>query len=293
MFNKKLNSFLRDYFTLTSRERGGALTLASLIIIQMGVLLWMNFRPLSQMPEVKKHALLIKEFEASKRAGNSSENLTKKTETKNLFPFDPNTITDDQWQQLGMSEKQTAVIRNYLRKGGRFRKKEDVAKMFVISESQYKELEPFIQIENSTATIHPGKEIKKEKKPVLIELNTADTLQLATLPLIGPGRARMIFKYREALGGFHQTEQLLEVFTIDSTVVEALRSHLIIDQEKIRKLSLNTDSIRHPYLTRKQAHVIVAFRKQHGNFRGLEDVNKVTVLNDETIRKLAPYLVFE
>jgi len=294
MFNKKLKSFLRDYFTLTSRERGGALTLASVIIIQIGILFWMKFRDPAPFPEVEKHAVLLKKFEYSKQQKEKFNRESHASADIKLFPFNPNTVTDQQWQQLGMSEKQTSVIRNYLNKGGRFRKKEDVAKMYVISENQFRKLEPYIQIDDlPESTHHPAKEFKKERTIVPVEINTADTFQLATLPLIGPGRARMIFKYREALGGFYSEQQILEVFSLDSSVIETIRPHIIINQEKIRKLNLNTDSLKHPYLTRKQSMIISSFRKQHGNFKGLEDVRRVTVLNDETIRKLAPYLVFE
>ncbi|MBK7971685.1 MAG: helix-hairpin-helix domain-containing protein [Bacteroidetes bacterium] len=63
-----------------------------------------------------------------------------------LFDFDPNTITDEEWQALGLSEKQIRIIRNYLNKGGRFRKKEDVASIYGIQPALYERLEPHIKI---------------------------------------------------------------------------------------------------------------------------------------------------
>ena len=61
-----------------------------------------------------------------------------------LFQFDPNTICPDSLCLLGFSQKQAASIVKYRSKGGKFRKKSDFAKMYVVSEEKYRELEPYI-----------------------------------------------------------------------------------------------------------------------------------------------------
>ena len=37
-----------------------------------------------------------------------------------MFPFNPNTLTVQQWEQLGLSERQANVILHYEAKGGKF-----------------------------------------------------------------------------------------------------------------------------------------------------------------------------
>ena len=61
-----------------------------------------------------------------------------------LFQFDPNTICPDSLCLLGFSRKQAESIVKYRDKGGKFRKKSDFAKMYVVSEEKYRELEPYI-----------------------------------------------------------------------------------------------------------------------------------------------------
>ena len=61
-----------------------------------------------------------------------------------LFQFDPNTICPDSLCLLGFSQKQAASIVKYRSKGGKFCKKSDFAKMYVVSEEKYRELEPYI-----------------------------------------------------------------------------------------------------------------------------------------------------
>jgi competence protein ComEA len=56
-----------------------------------------------------------------------------------------------------------------------------------------------------------------------IDLNTADTTQLETLPRIGPAMAARIVEWREANGRFTSVEDLLAVPGIGDKLLEALR----------------------------------------------------------------------
>jgi competence protein ComEA len=295
MFFSKLKSFLRDYFTLTSRERKGALVLAVVIIIQILILTWLHQLPLPEAPLIVSHRMELDSFLAETMKRREAETvpvMTPAISSAALFAFDPNTISDSEWKKLGLSHKQTRVIRNYLNKGGRFKKKEDLAKMYGISAEKFQQLNPYISIKNETI-LKTNQLPVKEKKINPIELNTADTLMLASLPLIGPGRARMIVKYRDRLGGFVSTEQLLEVFTVDSTVLNAIAPYITLDIEKVKKINMNGDTLIHPYLPKKVASAIVSYRKQHGNFIDINELRKVSVLQEQMWLKVAPYSVFE
>ena len=300
MLFSRLKSFTRDYFTLTSRERRGALVLAGIIIIQILAMLWINFlQPPDPIP-VEVYNAAADEFPTETKTHAftsfpSRESEFKKETVKEFFPFDPNTITDESWMQLGLSGKQVSVIRNYLRKGGRFRKKEDLSKMYCISVEEYRTLEPYISIiksiPNKDSTYHQQRSFKKQQ--MIVELNSTDTLLLQELPLVGAGRARMIYRYREKLGGFYSVEQLREVFTIDSSVYAALLPFVNVDATRIRKFSVNNDSINHPYISRKQATILSAYRKQHGNFKDISDLQKVSLPDDQFLLKIARYATFE
>ena len=58
------------------------------------------------------------------------------------FKFNPNEMSDEQWQQLGLTERQIHSINNYLAKGGNFKIKADFARLYCISEEEYDILEP-------------------------------------------------------------------------------------------------------------------------------------------------------
>ena len=64
--------------------------------------------------------------------------------TVERFPFNPNTISRDSLQLLGFTSRQAQSIINYREKGGKFRKREDFAKLYVVDSTMYHSLVPYI-----------------------------------------------------------------------------------------------------------------------------------------------------
>ncbi|MCJ0742757.1 ComEA family DNA-binding protein [Pedobacter montanisoli] len=211
------------------------------------------------------------------------------------FYFDPNIIDANKWQLLGLSLKQAQSIVNYVAKGGRFYKPEDLKKMYTISPQKYEELLTYVQI-TAPKQENTFKSAFTKKEPVLVEINNADTIELTLIRGIGPAFARRIAKYRERLGGFYKKEQLMEVFGIDSAKYNQIKDEIAINRENLKKLNINAvqyDELKnHPYLTGKQANALIQYRKQHGNYKSVEDLNKVLILSPEIIQKISPYLEF-
>lgn len=283
LFNR-FKLFLRDYFTLTSRERRGALVLMLFLFAEVVLLFYLRTQPPPADPLLEEFSLPIDSFVTRAKAPEPPPEPA----TIHLHPFNPNTIGDEEWKAMGFTDRQVAVIRNYLNKGGVFRKKEDVAKMFVVSDEQYRCLESYITIPPTEPT--PQTTTWPKRTPDLVELNSADTLLLATLPMVGPGRARLIVRYRERLGGFYAKEQLLEVYTIDTAVFNVIQDRVRVDQQLIKPLEINSEEWKHPYLTPREISVIKAWRQQHADFQHPDDLKKVMVIKEETIVKLKPYL---
>lgn len=166
-----------------------------------------------------------------------------------LFRFDPNTVSVEELQLLGFSSKQAVSIDNYRKKGGRFRRKSDFAKSFVVSDDMYGRLEPFIDIP-------------------LLDLNLADSAAFDALPGIGGYFAAKMVAYRAELGGsYSYKEQLMDIYHFDSDRFEALQDLVSVSPENIRPYPLWTlpeDSLRlHPYIGSYGAHGIVVFRENN------------------------------
>ena len=69
------------------------------------------------------------------------------TPSKNLFPFDPNTVTSEELLSLGFSQRAVEMIGKYRAKGGVFRRKEDFKRLYCVDSATYATLEPFIEVE--------------------------------------------------------------------------------------------------------------------------------------------------
>lgn len=163
------------------------------------------------------------------------------------FRFNPNTASEDELRRLGFSEKQAQSIINYREKGGSYKRKEDFAKSFVVSDSIYRRLEKYIDIP-------------------LVDLNLADSADFDALPGIGGWFASKMVEYRKALGGYSYKEQLMDIYRFTEDKYLALEDLITVSPEYITPYPLWTlpaDSLRlHPYIKDYEtARSIVLYRE--------------------------------
>jgi len=309
-----VKNFIRDYLTFNRRERKGTIVLVAIVLLLIGYLSFSSYLfPKEkydssefdkQVAEIEKQDHVEDSLNDSKftydqndyKLPNSSQPKIK----QQLFPFNPNNLPDANWKKLGLSDKQIKSIKNYEAKGGKFRKKEDVKKMYVITAEMYASLEPYIQIpeeEKKTETNKPFEKKEYVKEKLLVELNSADTAELDKLKGIGSSFAKRIVKYRDLLGGFVKKEQLLEVYGFDKEKYDGLSENITVDVSKVKKININTATVeelkKQVYIKYNLAKLIVNYRKQHGNFKSVEEIKKLDLVNDELFAKLAPYLTIE
>lgn len=140
---------------------------------------------------------------------------------------------------------------------------------------------------------------KKVQQPIArsqkLNLNSADTTELKSLPGIGSFFAKNIVDYRNKLGGFIEKEQLLEVYAFDSTRMANIENLIIIDTIELRKVNVNTDDfktiLRHPYIEYEDVKKIVNYRESKGMIKDWGTYLKVIGRNDVDER-LERYLEF-
>lgn len=236
-------------------------------------------------------------------------NNKSKEKEYHLFPFNPNTIGVNDWMALGLSEKQATVVEHYIAKGGKFRKPEDILKIFVLNDQKKQELLPYVRIEaesntfatNTETPVAPKEEFKKtfpsfSYKPFFIDVNKADSAGFEKLYGIGPKLASRIVKYREWLGGFTHVEQVKEVYGIADSTFNKFRVNLVISKVELKKININTATYdefkEHPY-TRPFAGYIIKYRKSNSLFKSPEQIARVPNMTDSIYKKLLPYVVVE
>lgn len=206
-----MKNFLSGFFYFNKKERRGIYVLV-VIITLIGIFnLALPF--VIQKPEIDfaKYEQFISHYD-------SLINSNKKSRDSIIqyFNFDPNKLKIDEWLQLGLNLKQAQVIINYRDKGGVFKTKADLRKIYSIDSSLFSKLNPFINLpekENQTNKKHLQ---IKDSIPFQVELNSTDSIELIKIKGIGPVFASRIMKYRDLLGGYVSISQLQEVYGIDS-----------------------------------------------------------------------------
>ncbi|MFA6924127.1 MAG: helix-hairpin-helix domain-containing protein [Bacteroidales bacterium] len=303
-----MKHFFKEYFTFTRTERNGAFVLISIIIILLLFLIFSKYffkKTQTDFSEFKKQ---IYEFTSSQKSDSVKDSNETPLHTyftekdlpvkRDLFYFNPNNLPENKWKELGLSNRQIKIIKNYESKGGKFFRKEDLKKIYGITEKNYATLSPYIVIpDNKEKQINNFTERKFGKNKNIIELNSADTNDLKTLKGIGLSFAKRIIKYRNLLGGFYKKEQLLEVWGIDSSKYFQFSDFVEINSTLIKKININSTNVEelktHPYIKYNIANAIVNYRKQHGNYKTIADIKKIVLIDEKIFQKISPYLKIE
>jgi competence protein ComEA len=295
----QIKKVIRNFFGFSRVEVNGFLVLIPLIIALLFseplYRRWRAHQPKNFNEEIKQLDSLL--ALSSKVV---SVNDTASVQST-YFRFNPNTASKDELIELGFTESLAARMTNYRSKGGTFWVKNDLKKIYGMDTLLVKKLWPFIELpEVRPTTEKPAytKQLTQIPTALVFDINQADTAQLKSIYGIGDKLSQRIVSYRESLGGFVHLQQLNEVFGLDSTVVKRLRARVFIEPQFVpRKINLNTATQemleKHPYLNKREAKAIMAYRFQHGKFSSVAELEKLLLLEEETTLRVQPYVTIE
>ncbi len=314
--------FINDYFSFTNKERKGVVLIVAIIFVILLSPLFFKFfttekKYSHQEFEDEIAQLKIQQTDSSagkkyiKFANNYANDYSFKAgeSNKNLhaevFSFDPNTASFNDWQRLGLRDKTIKTIEKYISKGGKFYKPEDIQKIWGLAPTDAQRLMPYVSIK-SEAKQYTSFEKKEypETKPAYtpkvlspVDVNLADTTAFISLPGIGSKLSQRIISFRDKLGGFYSIDQVGETYLLPDSTFQKIKPRLIISKGTIRKININTASVdemkQHPYLRYYVANAIFQYRQQHGNFNSVEDIKKIMVVTEEIFNKASPYLTIQ
>ena len=298
------------YFLLTAEQWLGVVLLAALVI---GTLIAVKHF----QPEKKVEVSWTNDSTQAAFANHQAkEDSIRKSQWKKKYPreaieirmqeFDPNTVDSSTLVHLGLKPWQAKNMMKYRAAGGKYRKAEDLKKLYGMTDSMYYALAPYIRIAreekdslkvDSVYTHTDSLPKWPEKKDTVLNLRTADTTELKMIRGIGSYRAKQIVRYREQLGGFVSVEQLLEVKGMEDLPSDSILQHFVLDSVTVQQMNVNQAGVQrlaqHPYLRFEQAKAVYELRRKKIRLHSIQDLEAIECIDAKTLEKIAPYLNFD
>lgn len=302
-----MNKRKRIYFVMTAEQWLGVVVLVVLVVGTLMVVkrfqppkedetVWVNDSTKSQFADYQEKQDSIRKAQWRKQ---------RDTIAVRMQVFDPNTADSSTLVHLGFKPWQAKNMVKYRAAGGRYRKPEDLKKLYGMTDSMFQALTPYIYIAREEVDSVAVDSLRKdslprweeENKDTILNLRTADTVELKMIHGIGSYRARQIVRYREQLGGFVSVEQVLEAKGMENVDADSLLAHFWIDSVKIEPMNVNSVGVqrlsRHPYLRFEQAQAIYELRRKKIRLDSIQQLQQIECISAETLEKIAPYLNFD
>ena len=290
----RIRVWIRSFFGFSCSETNAFLILlpamAVLVLSAPAYRWWLGRRPIELQENSKLLDSLVASWKWDKPAGGISKELPS------LFSFNPNTASLDDLKSLGFSDGLSLRIVNYRAKGGKFKVKRDLGKLYGMDFLLMTRLYPYIDLPEKIISAATKRfPVATSVHSIRFDLNLADTAQLIKIYGIGPRLSMRIIKYRDRLGGFISHEQLPEVYGLDTAVINQLKKRTFIrDDFKPRQINVNAADEKEfrslPYIPLHLAKSIAAYRFQHGDFASLEELRQIALMDESLFQKIKPYL---
>ncbi|MDR2204701.1 MAG: helix-hairpin-helix domain-containing protein [Flavobacteriaceae bacterium] len=259
-------------------------------------------------------------FERKNSEFSTLEFSVQNTENKiDLQNFNPNNLSENDWQKLGFSEKQAKTILKYKNIcGGKFSSKNQFKKCYAVSDEKYLQLEAFILLPKTSENAYTKGFSKYSKKEISVrkKFNPDDFSKTDWQNLgFSEKQSEAILKYKNYLGGsFISKEKFKECFIISEENFAKLEAFILLPEKtpenfekhfsnvktekpKIQYADFNPNELdsegwQKLGFSEKQATVILNYKNKilKGNFKTDEDLKNCFVVSEEKFEEMKPFL---
>lgn len=287
-----MKTFLQSYFAFTRSQRSGLLVLSG-IIVALQLLYWfVDF----SLPQDNSHE---KQEWLSMQSGIDALKKQKAAAKPEIYPFNPNFITDFKGYRLGMSVAEIDRLLAFRKENRYVNSAKEFQSVTKVSDSLLAAISPYFKFPDWVKNKKPYQKnsFAEKKKAVLKDINTATKDDLMAVYGIGPALSDRILKMKDQLGGFTTMDQMQDVWGLSPEVVDKLKdSFKVTEQPAVKKIAINDASVKElsqfPYFRYALAKEIVTFRSMNGRISGIADLVKIKNFPVEKVEIIAVYLEF-
>ncbi len=301
-----------NYFHFSRAERNGAITL---FLLCTAVFLAPELASRFYRQGVSDFSVFSAAVEAF-----HEKTAASGTTAGQVFFFDPNTASFEEFVRLGLPERVARSICNYRDKGGQFRRAEDFGKIYNLPKSDFDRLRPFIRLAGETAKPAgpPQSGSQAQAEAFDFDPNTATAADLQRLGL-SPRLVSNILKYREKGGQFRDREDFRKLYGLSDQDYARLEPYIFLPlassgpaprpvayaagngntRYSQAPLSLDINSAgledwqRLPGIGNWRAQQILHFRDLLGGFASVGQVAETRDLPDSVFQKIQPLLLLK
>ncbi|MEZ2415855.1 ComEA family DNA-binding protein [Muriicola sp. E247] len=278
---------MKSHFRYSKQEKRGIFFLLFLIASLQSGFYFVNLKSTREKEPYFTVDTLAQAFIDSVKASPA------KNERLKLNPFNPNFITDYRGYVLGISPEELDRLYAFRKTGRYIRTTEEFQAVTKISKELLGQVEPYFKfprLRQRNKTRSGADQISIPR-----DLNSATARELQQISGIGPVLSSRIIRFRDRLGGFIVTEQLLDVYGLDREVAEkAMKMFQVFNAPEIRKINLNQAQVNEltglVYLNQEIARKIVAYREELGRYDSIEQLTKIEDFPTDRIQRIKLYL---
>ncbi|MBO4662963.1 MAG: helix-hairpin-helix domain-containing protein [Bacteroidaceae bacterium] len=310
-----MNDFLKHY-PKSDRRAVFALTVVAALLFM--VMLIVDIVQTGRLAEAQKAN------KAEVRGKDAERDAKKEIAHIPLHEFDPNTVDSATLVGFGIAPWKARVLVNYRNKGKRFSTPEAMLDTYGWEQEDYELLHPYIRIDEefrkqrrdysrernyerdsryaddrhdygrgATDTARTKYVSAKFKTLTKVDINTADSATLCSVPGVGQYISMALIRYRKRLGGFASVEQTLDIKQVSPELLEWFK---VERTEKVKKININKDSFQklnsHPYISYEQTRDLLMYRRLYGKIEDEAQLLKVNIFSEEDVERLRPYLEY-
>jgi len=214
-----------------------------------------------------------------KKAWAEEERQSELQFQQNIHSFDPNTVDSIFLRSIGLEQSIIDSWLKYIATGARFRKKEDLLRLYQLDSTDYARLESYLEIPARKLQYEDVEEEKQRSLQLhLFNPNEVDSREMALMGL--PKKAiRGIISFREKYRPFELKEDIYKVYGIDSILAGNLYPYLKIPEPEdlvLESIDFNsadsTKLVSFPGIGAYRAQRIIEWRIRLGGFHSFDQL---------------------